>query len=151
MWHAHVTVAAIIEYNQKFILVSDKTSTGIKLNQPAGHLDPNETLIDAVVREVKEETSLDFIPEGIVGVYMMPANDNTTYLRFCFKGHLTDYSAIPQPSAGESDVVKVDWYTIEEIKARKSEHRSIVVEKCLEDYLDGKEYPLNLIQSFDTK
>lgn len=151
MWQAHITVAAIIEYNQQFILVSDKTATGIKLNQPAGHLDPNETILEAVIRETKEETSLDFIPEKIVGIYMLPANDDTTYIRFCFKGRLKDYTAKPQPSASDEDVVKAAWYSMEEIMEQKSNHRSEVVEQCFIDYLAGNEYPLELITNFSTK
>lgn len=148
MWHAHVTVAAIIEHNQQFILVSDQTKNGIKLNQPAGHLEANETLIDAVIREVYEESGLEFIPEKLVGVYMMPANDETTYLRFCFKGSLANYNTIPTPLANDADVVAANWYSIEEIRSRRSEHRSMVVEKCFDDYLAGVEYPLDVIKSF---
>lgn len=151
MWQAHITVAAIIEHNQRFILVSDKTATGIKLNQPAGHLDPNETILEAVIRETKEETSLDFIPDKIVGIYMLPANDDTTYIRFCFKGHLKDYTVQPQPSADDQDVVKAAWYSMEEIMEQKTNHRSEVVERCFIDYLAGNEYPLELITNFSTK
>lgn len=148
MWSAHITVAAIIEHNQRFVLVSDKTPNGIKLNQPAGHLDPNETIYEAVIREVKEETSLDFIPEKLVGIYMMPANNDTTYIRFCFKGKLANYNAVPKPSDKDLDVIKADWYTLEEIQATRDDHRSIVVEKCFIDYLNGNEYPLEVITNF---
>lgn len=148
MWHPSVTVAAIIEHNDKFILVSDKTPTGIKLNQPAGHLDPHETLIEAVIREVKEETSLDFIPQKIVGIYMMPANDEITYLRFCFKGILSDYNAAPSPMEQDLDVVEAKWYSIDEIKQLKHMHRSMIVDECFNDYLNGQEYPLELIKNF---
>ena len=70
IWKPSVTVAAIIERDGKFLLVEEETSDGIRFNQPAGHLDPNESLIEAVSREALEETSFDFTPEALVGVYM---------------------------------------------------------------------------------
>lgn len=148
MWHPNVTVAAIIEHNSKFIMVSDKTINGIKLNQPAGHLDPNETLIDAVIRETKEETGLDFIPEKLVGIYTMPANENITYIRFCFKGRLKDYTQTPTPSENDLDVIEAKWYSYNEITNFKDQHRSIVVLECFNDYIAGREYPLEIITTF---
>ncbi|MDD3266509.1 MAG: NUDIX domain-containing protein [Burkholderiales bacterium] len=148
MWHPNVTVAAVIEHNDKFIMVHDKTKHGIKINQPAGHLDPNENLVEAVIREVKEETGLDFIPEKLVGIYTMPANKNITYIRFCFKGILKDYNQEPKPSDNDLDVVEARWYTYEEIMQAKNHHRSQVVEQCLIDYLNGHEHSLDIIRLF---
>lgn len=145
MGKIHITVAAIIEYNQKFILVTDKTSEGLKLNQPAGHVEADESILEATIREVKEETSLDFIPEHLIGVYYFQANPENTYVRFCFSGSISDYTQIPQPSAGDEDVVAVNWYLASEIKARINEHRSPIVLQCLNDYLAGKKFPLEAI------
>lgn len=145
MGKIHITVAAIIEYNQKFILVSDKTTEGLKLNQPAGHVEANESILEATTREVKEETSLDFIPEHLIGVYYFQANANNTYVRFCFSGSLNDYTKMPQPSATDEDVVAVDWYLESEIRAKSAEHRSPIVLRCLNDYLAGKKFPLEVI------
>ena len=88
MWLTHVTVAAVIEKDQQFVLVTDNTSLGYKLNQPAGHVEPEENFIQAIIREVKEEASLDFIPEKIIGLYWYRPNPQNNYLRICFKGHL---------------------------------------------------------------
>ncbi len=151
MWHPHVTVAAVIEHNGKFLLVRDDTSTGIKLNQPAGHLEPNEIIIDAVVREVKEETGLDFIPQKLTGIYLMPANSEVTYLRFCFSGTLKDYNKPPKPLENEDNVVEALWLSLDEIKARNAEHRAVVVMKSIEDYLSGIEFPLSLLTSYNNQ
>lgn len=145
MGKIHITVAAIIEYNQKFILVTDKTTEGLKLNQPAGHVEANESILEATIREVKEETSLDFIPEYLIGVYYFQANADNTYVRFCFSGSLKDYMRKPEPSAMDEDVVAVNWYLESEIRAKSTEHRSPIVLQCLNDYLAGKRFPLEVI------
>lgn len=147
MWQTHITVAAVIEYKEQFLLVSDKTSNGIKLNQPAGHLEKNESLTDAVIREVKEETSLDFIPQKIIGIYLYEPNPENTYLRICFSGELQDYNKTTMPSAADHDVVAANWYFLKEIKARKEEHRSTLVMRSIEDYLLGKEFPLDILSN----
>lgn len=148
MWYPNVTVAAIIEHHGRFVIVHDKTKNGIKINQPAGHLDPNESLFEAIIREVKEEAGLDFIPEKLVGIYTMPANENITYIRFCFKGTLKDYNQEPRPSVNDLDVVEAKWYSYEEIMNMKDKHRSQVVEQCLIDYMNGHEHPLDIIRMF---
>ena len=145
MGHVHITVAAIIEYNQKFILVTDKTTEGLKLNQPAGHVEANESILEAAIREVKEETSLDFIPEKLIGVYYFQANPENTYLRFCFSGSISDYTQTPQPDANDDDVIEANWYSENEIRARLSDHRSPIVLRCLDDYLAGKQFPLEVL------
>lgn len=145
MGKIHITVAAIIEYNQKFILVSDKTTEGLKLNQPAGHVEANESILEATIREVKEETSLDFIPEYLIGIYYFQANTDNTYVRFCFSGSLQNYMQRPEPSAMDEDVVAVNWYLESEIRDKISEHRSPIVLQCLNDYLAGKKFPLEVI------
>ena len=93
LWKPSVTVAAIIEREGRFLLVEEETSDGIRFNQPAGHLDPGESLIDAVAREALEETAFDFTPESLVGIYMSRyvssrTSEEVTYLRFAFAGTL---------------------------------------------------------------
>jgi 8-oxo-dGTP pyrophosphatase MutT (NUDIX family) len=135
MWKTHVTVAAVIEHNQHFVLVTDATSQGLKLNQPAGHVEAHEDFIQAIIREVKEETSLDFIPEKIIGLYWYQPNPENNYLRICFKGSLLDYSALPAPAPNDDGVVAAAWYNLETIKTRQNEHRSSLVIRCINDYL----------------
>ena len=92
-WHPHVTVAAIIEQDDKFLIVKEQSDGKVVYNQPAGHLEANETLLNAVVREVQEETAWQFIPEFIVGLYRMHvASKNVTYLRVCFSGSANNHS-----------------------------------------------------------
>ncbi len=145
MHQVHITVAAIIERNQRFILVTDKTKSGLKLNQPAGHVEIGENIIEAVVREVAEETSLHFIPEYLVGVYHFQATNNTTYIRFCFSGSLNDYNKQPCPSPGDEDVIEAKWYTLNEIQNQVPNHRSKIVLRCIQDYLAGNKFPLDVV------
>ena len=145
MWQTHITVAAIIEHQAKFLLVTDNTSSGHKLNQPAGHVEPQEDIIAAVIREVKEETSLDFTPKKIVGIYWYHPNPEQSYLRVCFSGQVSDLSVQPQARLNDDDVIAVNWYQLNEIIARQKEHRSSLVLRCINDYLAGNEFPLALL------
>ena len=144
-WTPHVTVAAIIEKNQQFLMVSEINSKGkIVVNQPAGHLEDNESLIDAVVREMLEETAYDFIPEGLVGCYQWKFLErDTTYLRFLFHGSLGEHH--PQLELDEG-IVGADWFSIEQLQ-RADNLRSYLVMAGIDDYLAGKRYPLDLISS----
>ena len=145
MWKPHITVAAVIEYQERFLLVSDSTSRGVLLNQPAGHLEANEDLITAVIREVKEETSMDFRPEKIVGIYLYHPNSEQTYLRVCFTGSLLDYSKTPCPVEGDDGVIAANWFDLATIHKRAGEHRSQLVAQCIDDYLSGQLYPLSML------
>ena len=148
MWLTHVTVAAVIEKDQQFVLVTDNTSLGYKLNQPAGHVEPEENFIQAIIREVKEEASLDFIPEKIIGLYWYRPNPQNNYLRICFKGHLKDETVIPRPSSSDDGVVAANWYSLADIIQREDEHRSNLVMRCINDYLAGIEFPLEVLANF---
>ena len=148
MWLTHVTVAAVIEKDQQFVLVTDNTSLGYKLNQPAGHVEPEENFIQAIIREVKEEASLDFIPEKIIGLYWYRPNPQNNYLRICFKGHLKNENVIPRPSSSDDGVVAANWYSLADIIQREDEHRSNLVMRCINDYLAGIEFPLEVLANF---
>lgn len=150
MHQIHITVAAIIEHNQQFVLVTDKTKNGLKLNQPAGHVEIGENIIDAVIREVAEETSLNFIPQYLVGVYYFQTNQDTTYIRFCFSGILNDYNKQPCPAQGDEDVIEAKWYTLEDIKTQVANHRSQIVLRCILDYLAGNKFPLDVVVNIPT-
>ena len=145
-WKPNVTVAAIIKRNQKFLLVEENTDNHIVFNQPAGHLEKDETLIEAVKREVLEETAWEFIPQSIVGIYMYPnQHSNITYLRLCFSGVCEKYH--PE-QALDDGVIRTVWFSQEEIKQNMDRMRSPMVPLCIDDYLSGKSYPLELLNHF---
>ena len=142
MDHIHVTVAAIIRRNDKYLLVKETASSGqIVYNQPAGHVELNESLVDAVIREVAEETGLDYKPSALVGTYLLsPATNGKTYLRFCFVG---DSPADQQPSPQDDDILDNCWLSANEVaNLPKHELRSALVLKCIQDFQQGKRLPL---------
>lgn len=143
IWKPNVVVAAIVERDGKFLLVEEHADGKLVLNQPAGHLDEGESLMDAVVRETLEETAWHFVPEALLGVYrwMHPAKD-ITYLRFAFIGHVTIHDA-KRPL--DHEIVRALWLTPEEIRAEQTRHRSPQVARCLDDYLGGQRFPLELL------
>jgi 8-oxo-dGTP pyrophosphatase MutT (NUDIX family) len=142
-----VTVAAIIERDDgRFLLIEEETSDGIRLNQPAGHLDPLESLEQAVVREAMEETAHEFIPEGLVGMYMSRYHSKSrgtdiTYLRFTFCGK--PGKQYDQPL--DHGILRTLWMTRDELAACQERHRSPIVLKCVDDYLAGKRTSLDLL------
>ncbi|HEX8789051.1 MAG TPA: NUDIX hydrolase [Telluria sp.] len=141
-----VTVAAIIERDGRFLLIEEETSDGIRLNQPAGHLDPHESLEQAVIREAMEETAHEFIPEALVGMYMSRYHSKSrgtdvTYLRFTFCGKAG--KQYDQPL--DHGILRTLWMTREEIAASQHRHRSPTVLKCVDDYLAGKRTSLDLL------
>ena len=144
IWKPNVVVAAIIERDGKFLLVEEKADGQLVLNQPAGHLDEGESLLDAVVRETLEETAWHFTPESLLGVYRWqhPAK-GTTYLRFAFIGHVTHHEA---SRALDHDIVRTLWLSPEEICAERARHRSPQVQRCLDDFLAGQHYPLDVLK-----
>ena len=145
-WKPSVTVAAVIEHDGRFLLVEEETAEGIRLNQPAGHLDPGESLLAAAARETLEETAFAFTPMQLIGVYLWrsvpSAGDATTYLRFAFCGELGAPDPTRQLDVG---IVRTLWLTLAEIRAAPARLRSPLVLSCIEDYLAGKRYPLGLV------
>ena len=128
-WKPNVTVAAIVERAQRFLLVEEQTSDGLRLNTPAGHLDPAETPIQACVREVLEEAAYDFTPTALVGIYMnrfvrTRTGSDITYLRFAFSGELGTHHAQRLLDHG---IVRTLWLTVEEIQAQAQLLRSPMV------------------------
>jgi 8-oxo-dGTP pyrophosphatase MutT (NUDIX family) len=152
-WKPSVTVAAIIEQEGKFLFVEEHTPEGLRLNNPAGHLDPGESPASGCARETLEETTRTFAPTALVGVYLsrfqrpstplLDAQD-ITYLRFAFCGELGDVQAGRQLDTG---IVRTLWLTPDEIRASADRHRSPLVVQCMEDYLAGQRYPMNLIHT----
>ncbi|MGR9052468.1 MAG: NUDIX hydrolase, partial [Gammaproteobacteria bacterium] len=135
VWKPHVTVAAIIEKNNHFLLVEEKTSTGLALNQPAGHLEKGEDLIHAVKREVHEETAWRFEPEYVVAVQLWRKNpDFPSFLRICFTGSC--HSHDPEQCLDDG-IVATHWVTREEIASNKHRLRSPLVLFGIDEYLRG--------------
>jgi phosphatase NudJ len=150
-WKPSVTVAAIIERDGKFLLVEEHTQDGLRLNNPAGHLDPGESPLQACVRETLEETAHGFTPQALVGIYMSrferqqpdpePLLD-VTYLRFAFSGALGEQIV---GQALDDGIVRTLWLSPPEIRASAHLHRSPLLVRCMDDYLAGKRYPLELV------
>ena len=142
MWQPSVTVAAVIERDGKFLLVEEQIDGRLVLNQPAGHLDPDETLIAACAREVMEETAHRFEPATLVGIYRwyyQPAD--VTFLRFCFSGKILGVENTPL----DKEILALHWLLPEELKSKSRMHRSPLVQQCVDDYRAGKNFPLAVI------
>ena len=151
-WHPSVTVAAVIEQDGRFLLVEEHTPEGLKLNQPAGHLDPGESLIAACVRETLEETARHFEPSALLGMYMSRmqrpnTGEDITYLRFAFCGTVGEEIA---GCALDTGIVRTLWLSLEDIRASQNRHRSPLLLRCVEDYLTGQRYPLGSLWTDDS-
>ena len=148
IWKPSVTVAAIVERDGLFLLIEEETSEGIKLNQPAGHLDPFESLEQAVSRETLEEAAYDFIPTALVGMYMsryqsLRTGEDVTYLRFTFCG--TAGAEHDRPL--DEGILRTLWMTRDELAACQERHRSPLVLQCVDEYLAGRRAPLALLHT----
>jgi phosphatase NudJ len=145
IWRPSVTVAAVIERGGRFLFVEERIDGRLVLNQPAGHLDPGESLVAACRREVLEETAHAFEPRALVGVYRWHyAAKDVTFLRFCFAGDAGEADAQRKL---DKEIVRLHWLTPAELAARKSEHRSPLVAKCVADFLAGRRFPLELLST----
>ena len=147
-WKPHVTVAAVIEQDGRFLLVEEETAHGLRLNNPAGHLDCGETPEQACTRETLEETAYNFTPQALVGIYLSrQINEDgrdTTYLRFAFCGGLGRFD--PRRTL-DTGIVRTLWLTADEIRASSARHRSPLLVQCIDDYMRGTRYPLTLVQA----
>lgn len=147
IWKPNVTVAAVLEQDGKFLLIEEETAHGLRFNQPAGHWEPGETLEAGTAREVLEESGYDFAPEHLIGIYRWPTPDGaTTYLRFAYCGKILAHH--PERPL-DSGIVRAVWMTLDEIRATQERHRSPLILRCVEDYLAGKRYPLELITHYE--
>lgn len=142
-WAPHVTVATLVERDGRYLVVEEETESGIRLNQPAGHLEADESLIEAAVRETLEETGCDVTLEHLVGVYrwQRPASD-VVYLRFAFSARLLAHHPARPLDTG---ILRTLWLTPGELRAQSSRHRSPLVMRCVDDHLAGVRHPLDLL------
>jgi 8-oxo-dGTP pyrophosphatase MutT (NUDIX family) len=138
-----VTVAAVVERDGRFLLVEEETDEGLRLNQPAGHLEPGESLLAGVARETLEETAWRFAPGWLLGVYRWEhPGTEVTYVRFAFGGSLVDHNPARRLDQG---IVRAVWLTPDELRLQSARHRSPLVQRCVEDYQAGRRYPLDLL------
>lgn len=143
IWTPHVTVAAVIERAGQFLLVEEDAGEGIQLNQPAGHWEQGETLLQAVCRETLEESAWHFEPTHLVGIYTWHhLLLKRTYLRFAFCGELLSHE--PQRVLDEG-ILGVRWLSPSAIADSTARHRSPLVWECVRDYLAGQRYPLSVL------
>ncbi len=146
-WKPSVTVAAVIERDGRYLLIEEHTPEGLRLNNPAGHLDPGESPAEGVARETLEETAHTFAPTALVGVYLSrfqraATGEDITYLRFAFHGELGER----EPGrALDTGIVRTLWMTPDEVRASTERHRSPLVLRCIEDHIAGLRYPLDLV------
>jgi 8-oxo-dGTP pyrophosphatase MutT (NUDIX family) len=146
-----VTVAAVIarddDDGRRYLLVEEETPEGLRLNNPAGHLDPGESPLEGAVREALEETACVFTPEALLGVYLsrmqrLATGEDVTYLRLAFAGTAGE----PEPGRTlDHGIVRTLWLTLEEVRAIVARHRSPLVLRCIEDHLSGRRFPLELV------
>ena len=143
IWTPRVTVAAIVKQNNRFLVVEERENGRTVFNQPAGHLEEDETLVEAVIRETREETGLLFEPKSLVGVYQWkhPVN-HLTFVRFCFAGETREQQL--QQSL-DPDIIAVHWMTLSELE--DAALRSPLVIECITDYLSGKSFEINLLKT----
>jgi ADP-ribose pyrophosphatase YjhB (NUDIX family) len=140
VWRPSVTVAAVIERDGKFLFVEEMIDGRRVINQPAGHLDPGESLAAGCAREVLEETAHRFEPTGLIGVYRWYYEPkDVTFLRFCFRGNVLGVENRPL----DKEIIRTLWLTPAEVKASAAA-RSPLVSRCVEDWLAGRNYPLDV-------
>ena len=145
-WKPHTTVAAIVEREGKFLMVEEEVYGEIVYNQPAGHLDPGESLIDAVIRETREETAWLFTPESLLGIYLWPQpKTNRSFLRFAFCGTCSDHQSEQMLDEG---ILRALWLSKEELQHSKKLRSPMVIQN-IDDYLSGQRYPLEILSTVD--
>jgi len=143
----HLTVAAVIERHNRFLLVEERVSGRNVINQPAGHVETGEPLLDAVVREVREETAWDFSPVAIIGVYLWehPVSCER-FLRVVFGGSCSNHDAT-QPL--DDGILRALWMSKDDLLARGDDVRSPMVMRAIDDYEAGTRYPVTMFQHIE--
>ena len=143
VWKPDVTVAAVTEIDGRFLVVEERASGRVVVNQPAGHLEDGETFLDAVIRETLEETAWRFRPEALLGVYVWrPEHQHRTFLRVAFTGIVDDHDPARPLDRG---ILRTRWLTRAQLDDPRVRLRSPLVTQCVDDYLAGTRHPLTLI------
>lgn len=143
VWTPRTTVAAIVEKEGKFLFVRERFNGTEVLNQPAGHLEDNESLVEALQREVLEETAWTIQPESIIGIYRLRlAEKDRTYLRYCFSAKALEQT----DNMLDPDILGTEWLTLDELDSHECRPRSSMVKRSLQDYLNGASYPLDILR-----
>ena len=140
VWKPHVTVAAIVERDGRFLMVEEQSGGRVVFNQPAGHLEPGESLVDACVRETLEETGWRVRPESLVGSYLwVHPETGDTMLRFCFRARCLEFDAQRPLDEG---IIRALWMSVDDLRSKNGALRSPLVMRCVEDSLKGNCYSL---------
>ena len=140
---AHVTVACVVERDGKFLFVEERINGGLVLNQPSGHWEPGETLVEGAIREALEETAWEVQPTALLGVYeYKPPELDYGFLRFAFVADALHHHA---NRALDTGIARAVWLTPAELAEQSARHRSPMVLRGIEDYLAGRRFPLNLL------
>ena len=143
LWKPNTVVATIVERDGRFLLVEEEADGRAVFNQPAGHLDDGETLLEAAKRETLEESGWHVEPTDLVGIYRVaPPGKDITYLRFCFRARAVSHDAARKL---DKEIIRAVWLTREELVAEQARHRSPLVLRCIDDAIAGHSYPLSLI------
>lgn len=145
MFKPHVTVATVVQAEGRFLVVEERVRGRATLNQPAGHLEANETVLQAAVRELSEETGIDAVPQAFMGLHQWIAPDNTPFLRFLF---CLDLPAIVDTFPQDRDIDRCWWLPADEILTSKK-LRSPLVAESLRVYQHGTRYPLTILSAFN--
>ena len=156
VWKPNVTVAAVIEHQGRFLIIEEQTVAGVRLNQPAGHLEPGETLARAAVREALEETAHHVEIVSGIGVYLArfvhePSATDVTYLRFAFACRLADRAggAFEPDRRLDEGILRTHWLTADQLRARQAEHRSPLVMQVVDDHLAGQRFDPSVLRAGD--
>lgn len=143
LWKPNTVVATIVERDGRFLFVEEEADGRAVFNQPAGHLDDGETLLDAAKRETLEESAWHVEPTDLVGIYLVaPPNTAITYLRFCFRARAISHEPTRKL---DKEIIRAVWLTREELVAEQARHRSPLVLRCVDDAIAGHRYPLSMI------
>ena len=142
-WAPHITVAAVVQKDDRFLLVEELADGRNVFNQPAGHLEPGESLVEAVIRETLEETAWRFEPHALSGIYQWAHPEKQkTFIRFAFAGEVTKHLPDRELDTG---IIRAVWLDKDQLVARSGQLRSPMVLRCIDDYLSGQRFPLDLV------